>query len=124
MLTLFNFGTERYLLDMRLPKEFVHPPASSSTQSPIHSRPWTPVQDSQTSSLVDLSQANKSIDLKHGKGQEEWVTYSSLDPDDLLTGGKGMCLLPNDWPYNIPYGATHSLIWTRVGCSSPDKLGY
>lgn len=48
------------------------------------------------------------------KEDEEWVKFEDLDAEDLLKGGKGMCLLPNDWPYNVPYGVRHSILWTRV----------
>lgn len=49
----------------------------------------------------------------HESGQE-WVQATDLDPENLLDGEKGMCILPNDWPYNIPHGVKHSVIWTRV----------
>ena len=42
------------------------------------------------------------------------VRYEDLHVEDLLEGGKGMCLLPNDWPYNVPYGVRHSILWTSV----------
>lgn len=69
--------SERYLLDVVLPRQFVN-----LTTAPI--------------------------------GEDEWVHASDLDANTLLTGEKGMCLLKNDWPYNVPQGVTHSCLWTRV----------
>jgi hypothetical protein len=48
--------------------------------------------------------------------ETEWVRHEDIDPADLLKGGKGYCLLPNDWPYtySVPVDATHSILWTKV----------
>lgn len=48
--------------------------------------------------------------------EPEWVRHADINPADLLQGGKGYCLLPNDWPYtySVPVDATHSILWTKV----------
>lgn len=87
-------------MDVRLPKEF-----TETYNTPAPTRPATPRE-------------NNGADGTNGKAMKkedgEWVKFEDLDAEDLLKGGKGMCLLPNDWPYNVPYGVRHSILWTRV----------
>lgn len=42
---------------------------------------------------------------------ENYFTFARGEAvdDDLVA------ILPNDWPYNVPYGVTHTVIWSKVG---------
>jgi hypothetical protein len=42
--------------------------------------------------------------------EPEYLRYephTGLDPEKYA-------VLPNDWPYNVPYGVRHFCVWSRV----------
>ena len=45
----------------------------------------------------------------------EPAVYLRYDPSVGLDGEK-YAVLPNDWPYNVPYGVRHYCVWSRVSC--------
>lgn len=101
-------------------------PSVSLSPLRFHSTPFSPLDVTHRAKHVVHSFSEKYLkDVRlphafthpqtpnHESGQE-WVQATDLDPENLLDGEKGMCILPNDWPYNIPHGVKHSVIWTRV----------
>lgn len=46
-------------------------------------------------------------------GEDEQAVYLRWDEKNGLDGEK-YAVLPNDWPYNVPYGVRHYCVWSRV----------
>lgn len=62
------------------------------------------------------SPANGSPASSSGEAEEddEPDIYLKYNPEKGLEEDK-YAVLPNDWPYNVPYGVRHYCVWSRVG---------
>lgn len=47
--------------------------------------------------------------------EDEPDIFLKYNPEKGLEDDK-YAVLPNDWPYNVPYGVRHYCVWSRVGC--------
>lgn len=65
----------------------------------------------------DVSSGSQQVDgeTEGEEGQDggETPVYLQYDPSEGLDREK-YAVLPNDWPYNIPYGVRHYCVWSRV----------
>ncbi|KAK8870082.1 hypothetical protein IAR55_000652 [Kwoniella newhampshirensis] len=55
--------------------------------------------------------------------EEHKVEYLRFDPEKGLDAEK-YAVLPNDWPYNVPYGVRHFCVWSRIPIAHPHLVGY
>ncbi|EKC97378.1 cytoplasm protein [Trichosporon asahii var. asahii CBS 8904] len=53
----------------------------------------------------------------------EHDVYLTYDPRRGLDHSK-YAVLPNDWPYCVPYGVRHFCVWSRVPIAHPELVGY
>lgn len=62
-----------------------------------------------------------SNEVENGSGLEEEevdeAVYLKWKEGERLDAEK-FAVLPNDWPYNVPYGVRHYCVWSRVSRSS------
>lgn len=66
----------------------------------------------------DEAQAREKANGDEEEGEEdgeeiEPPVYLKWDDENGLDGEK-YAVLPNDWPYNVPYGVRHFCVWSRV----------
>ena len=47
--------------------------------------------------------------------EDDQPVYLTWDAKGL--NAQKFAVLPNDWPYNVPYGVRHYCVWSRVGHS-------
>lgn len=106
-------SVERYLLGLRLPPAFASTHASQSRASTSNTPTTSGGSVSPVEASLSVSSSDVTLESASSSLQDEYVRFDDLDVSDLLVGGKGMCLLPNDWPYNVPYGVKHSILWTQ-----------
>lgn len=63
----------------------------------------------------DTPLANSS---EEGSADDEVEEAVYLKWDDKVgLDERNFAVLPNDWPYNIPYGVRHFCVWSRVRLS-------
>lgn len=64
-------------------------------------------------------------DDNHGLKDDELEhdVYLTYDPQRGLDHTK-YAVLPNDWPYCVPYGVRHFCVWSRVPIAHPELVGY
>ncbi|GMK53531.1 hypothetical protein CspeluHIS016_0101170 [Cutaneotrichosporon spelunceum] len=55
--------------------------------------------------------------------EDDLDIYLKYDPSAGLDGTK-YALLPNDWPYCVPYGVRHYCVWSRVPIAHPVLVNY
>lgn len=55
--------------------------------------------------------------------EDEHDVYLTYDPARGLDHSK-YAVLPNDWPYCVPYGVRHFCVWSRVPIAHPELVGY
>lgn len=48
-----------------------------------------------------------------GEGESEGNNYLKFKLGQDLDSDM-FAILPNDWPYNVPYGVTHTVVWSKV----------
>ncbi|ORX35857.1 hypothetical protein BD324DRAFT_629285 [Kockovaella imperatae] len=54
---------------------------------------------------------------------DEVPVYLKWDEKQGLDSEK-FAVLPNDWPYNTPYGSRHYCVWSRVPIAHPELVDY
>lgn len=64
---------------------------------------------------ISLNSEGSGESSRHGDGEMEEVqpVYLHYDQERGLDR-ETYAVLPNDWPYNIPYGVRHFCVWSRV----------
>ncbi|WWD15625.1 hypothetical protein CI109_100047 [Kwoniella shandongensis] len=138
-------STENYLVHTRLPFK----PTTSRAAEPTYDlstsldqpqpqcqpqsllSPPTPASGSSTPSSVGfVSLASlKAVNGKLSKGksdgesgeeeeEEHQAEYLRYDNENGLDPEK-YAVLPNDWPYNVPYGVRHFCVWSKVPIAHP-----
>ncbi|WVQ80115.1 hypothetical protein IAT38_002216 [Cryptococcus sp. DSM 104549] len=75
--------------------------------------------------LVDADGDAEEDEAVDGDDGEEVpkAEYLRLSDDGSLDPEK-YAVLPNDWPYNIPYGVRHYCVWSRIPIAHPELVGY
>ena len=114
---------DTYLTQARLPwsnPSTPHPTYKSSPstlQPPPSDGPSTSGSSTPSAGFVSLS--SLALDSKLRAAQDSLGSKSAVPaylrygPDVGLEAGK-YAVLPNDWPYNVPYGVRHYCVWSRV----------
>ena len=62
-------------------------------------------------------------DEEDSESSEEAPLYLKWDPVIGLDEEK-YAVLPNDWPYNVPYGVRHYCVWSRLPIAHPELVDY
>jgi len=62
---------------------------------------------------TDGQNGEDAADEDNDDGETEQAVYLRYDPVEGLDAEK-YAVLPNDWPYNVPYGVRHYCVWSRV----------
>ncbi|ODN85100.1 hypothetical protein L202_00923 [Cryptococcus amylolentus CBS 6039] len=110
-----KFGsTEKYLTNTRLP----FPKQSSD---PIGLAAHTARLNLSTPSVSGTSTPRSvgfaSLDSR-GEEEPEYLKWTGeLDPEKYA-------VLPNDWPYCVPYGVRHFCVWSRIPIGHPHLVDY
>ncbi|WRT64469.1 uncharacterized protein IL334_001401 [Kwoniella shivajii] len=60
----------------------------------------------------------QSKSREHVQTQHEYLTYDSEKGLDT----EKYAVLPNDWPYNIPYGVRHFCVWSKLPIGHPSLV--
>jgi hypothetical protein len=92
--------------------------STTVTPSKTPSGPGSPGQDisdeneekAKNAEQVDNADAGADDDEYEDMPEPEYLRYephTGLDPEKYA-------VLPNDWPYNVPYGVRHFCVWSRV----------
>ncbi|KAK4688936.1 hypothetical protein P7C73_g1149, partial [Tremellales sp. Uapishka_1] len=127
-------STEAYLTNARLPWG---PNPGPATITPAMSSPASglvsPVSGTSTPasvgfvSLSSLQGVNGRLREKKSRSpsdaidvdeKEEEHEYLQFDPRSGLDDSK-YAVLPNDWPYCVPYGVRHYVVWSKVPIAHP-----
>lgn len=107
----------------------------SARTSPLHSarvsaemvRPGgSPPRQADAAPQVDGAKADgEGPDGNYGLKDDELDhdVYLTYDPQRGLDHTK-YAVLPNDWPYCVPYGVRHFCVWSRVPIAHPELVGY
>ena len=66
---------------------------------------------------LDQPTASGEVDEDDEMEADEIPVYLKYDPKLGLDEEK-FAVLPNDWPYNCPYGVRHYCVWSRVSLGS------
>ncbi|KAE8538175.1 hypothetical protein D1P53_005513 [Cryptococcus gattii VGV] len=74
-----------------------------------------------TKSKSKSDRKSKEKEKEEDDGDEpEYIRY---DPNAGLNESK-YAVLPNDWPYCVPYGVRHYCVWSRIPIAHPDLVDY
>lgn len=78
-----------------------------------------------TADTSDVTGRMEELDLQNGdvpvEEEEEEPENVFLRWDEAGLDAEKYAVLPNDWPYNIPYGVRHFCVWSRVSRCSLEK---
>ncbi|WVQ77604.1 hypothetical protein IAR50_007292 [Cryptococcus sp. DSM 104548] len=114
-----KFGsTEKYLTQTRLPfpetsKPVPSKPTCTSTLTVPNLSNTAPASGTSTPRSVGFASLASSKD-----GPPEYLTWTGeLDPEKYA-------VLPNDWPYCVPYGVRHFCVWSRIPIGHPYLVDY
>ncbi|OWZ76258.1 cytoplasmic protein [Cryptococcus neoformans Bt85] len=79
------------------------------------------LKKSKSKSKYRKSKEEEEEEEEEREGHEpEYLRY---DPASGLDESK-YAVLPNDWPYCVPYGVRHYCVWSRVPIAHPDLVDY
>ncbi|BEI83162.1 hypothetical protein CcaverHIS002_0310300 [Cutaneotrichosporon cavernicola] len=67
--------------------------------------------------------SDDSASSEEPEEEDEPDIFLKYDPNSGLDGTK-YALLPNDWPYCVPYGVRHYCLWSRVPIAHPVLVDY
>lgn len=62
-------------------------------------------------------QAEAEVEEEEKEEEEEERPVYLRWEDGAGLDGEKFAVLPNDWPYNVPYGVRHYCVWSRVSLS-------
>ena len=62
---------------------------------------------------MDRNEGGEDADADADGEEEEVPVYLKWNDEEGLDEEK-FAVLPNDWPYNTPYGVRHYCVWSRV----------
>lgn len=90
--------------------------AGKSGKSPVRKggerdRPRSPLVNGRSANSAFGDDGDAETDANE---EEDDFVYLKYDPAVGLDTDK-YAVLPNDWPYCVPYGVKHYCVWSRVG---------
>lgn len=88
--------------------------------SALESRhPGTGARGARGEGLGDADDGDQADEGAEGEVEGEGAVYLKWDDNGL--DDEKYAVLPNDWPYNIPYGVRHYCVWSRVSGKFPSS---